>query len=225
MIATGKRLDCQPANILAILTSKDETTCDMACVMERDCTNYALGKTGTAEAGKCILYSAQCAEVVDVNYDSFLTSAKTNPKANANVCTHKQELSAFYENEVKRTTCDQIATEQDCTADSNCVFTPRYGVKFFKSGCKDITPETTITTLTGKTAETCNQACTETMLGKCVEFMLGRTHGTKVGECTLFSQACLQYDVEDLDYDIYTTPTKTYEKLASECQECCTHLP
>ena len=101
----------------------------MACAMLRDCVYFTSGKTGTSEEGKCILYSSMCSEPVkDANFDTYMSSYKTNPSVTPSVCTHKQELSVFYENRANVKKCSDYKTNKStCLADSNCVFNPVYG--------------------------------------------------------------------------------------------------
>ena len=51
--------------------------------------------------------------------------------------------------------------------------------------------------LTGKTAETCDQACI--LEERCVEFAIGRSDGTNSGDCYLYKEPCTKKS--DFNYD------------------------
>ena len=95
-----------------------------------------------------------------------------------------------------------------CTSDSNCNWILTYYViaKGKIHDC-DANPQTIVDdTLTGKTANDCNVACS--LESDCYQFGLGKVGGANEGKCILWTQNCGKQQ-EDATYDIYQSSAKT----------------
>ena len=68
------------------LTGKTEKTCDDACIMEKECVSFALGKD--TNAGQCMLFKGTCSEQQDTTFEVFTSSKKVNPSEKPEFCTH-----------------------------------------------------------------------------------------------------------------------------------------
>ena len=64
-------------------------TCDLACIKDEYCVEFAIGRKYDTNQGKCMLFKATCTKSADVTYDLYTSSVKTNPSKTASVCTHK----------------------------------------------------------------------------------------------------------------------------------------
>ena len=133
-------------------------------VREVKCKEFSI-----STLNQCQLYKSGCKEKTTSNNQyvyKFLNILE--PQVRPTTCEHKAEFSGEIEIREK---CKALTTEALCTAESaQCVYNPAYGIKFHNSGCKGITADDLIETFSGKTPETCDQACLETLNGKCVEF-------------------------------------------------------
>jgi hypothetical protein len=105
--------------------------CDDLCILEPECSIFFYGTKDTNK-GHCIIYRGGCSYPIDPNFDAYTSSAKVNPSKDANVCTHIQANSA---NKEKRELCSAITVSADCKGNSDCQWTPTYGIKFERGTC------------------------------------------------------------------------------------------
>ena len=111
------------------------------------------------------------------------TSGKVNPSKAANVCTHIQAISS---DPTKRDACAAITDKTTCNGNTDCQWTPGYGIKYEKGTCDKPELEIPIESpLASYTEESCDNACL--LLGNCVDFSIGRTNEADNGKCKLYA--------------------------------------
>ena len=144
----------------------------------------------------------------DQNFNHYTVSQKDNSSKASTVCTHKQEHSGVLVSKTKQDSCKALLKKDDCVANTECYWTPLYGIKFEKSGCAEaanlIGQE-----LKKKTPETCDFACV--MHLDCSEFSVGREHGASEGNCFLYKAGCTKLGNENLDHYV-SSPKNTFCK-------------
>ena len=75
----GRCSEAATNTIGSVLTDKTVAECDKACIMEKECVSFQIGRDRRSNKGKCTLISSTCTKVDDDTYDVWESSPKVNP--------------------------------------------------------------------------------------------------------------------------------------------------